>query len=170
MALTKVVYAPLVQVQSGNLNDIQDEIIADELRITALETSAETVPIHASSTAGVVNCTWQNVTSRYWQSNAAPAEVVMSIDAAEGTSITAWTVDIRDTPAQVTARLFKATKNAALTAVDVAVLSIGNTSDQTLSQTLASPEMVAANTYYIVKMDFVAVGMRFYGGSYDRSL
>lgn len=37
MALTKVIYAPGTSVQSTNLNDIQDEIIADELRNTLTE-------------------------------------------------------------------------------------------------------------------------------------
>jgi len=171
MALTPVVYAPGIQVQSTNLNDIQDEIIADESRITALEAPvSQTFRVHASATAGQVACAWQNITSRYWQSTGAPAELVMPLHVEVGASITAWSMDIRDTASQVTAQLYKATANGAPVALGAAQASAGSTSDQLLAHTLVTPEIVIATTYYYVQAGMPAIGMRVYGGSFSRTL
>lgn len=171
MSLTKVIYGPGSQVKSENLDDIQDEIIANEVRIVVLETPvSRTFQEHASAMAGVVNCQWQNITSRYWESNAAPAELTMPITLEAGSSLTAWSVDIRDTASAVTAQLFKAQANIAPTALGAAQVSAGSTSDQTLSHTLGTAEVILTGTYYFVRVDMPAIAMRVYGGSFARTL
>lgn len=170
MALTKVVYAPASQVQSANLNNIQDEIIADELRITALEaTTQSVVVVHSSAIAGAVNCAYVNALSGYWNVTAAPGEIRVPITDIVGADIDAWSVEIRDTASIITAQLFRALPGAAPIAIGVAQNSAGNTTDQTLSHTLATSETISSGAFYWVRVTMSAISMRLYGAHYTRT-
>jgi hypothetical protein len=145
-------------VKSADLNAIQGATIGGKF-------GSQKRLLHASQSQAV-NCTWTNVLGGYWACSNAPGEVHAGLDVVPGQTITTVEVDIRDTGSAVVAYFLRAAPGAVAVQIGDPMTSAASSSDQTLTQTLATAEVVADGSYYYFLISFSVNAMRYYGGRF----